>query len=102
MKVFIINDEPICVKLQGRLDTMAAVEIAPDFQSLSQYADRHLVLDCGELEYISSSGLRLLLALRKEVAAKGGKLQICNLSKDILQIFNITGLISLFDIDVPQ
>ena len=102
MKVVIINGEPICVKLQGRLDTMAAVVVTPDFQNLSQYADKHLVLDCGELEYISSSGLRLLLALRKEVAAKGGKLKISNLSKDILQIFNITGLINLFDIDVLQ
>lgn len=98
MKVVIINDNPVCVKLQGRLDTTAAIEVAPDFQNLGTYAGGHMVIDCTELEYISSSGLRLLLALRKEVAAKGGRLQIRGISEDIQQIFKITGFISLFEI----
>lgn len=98
MKVVIINEQPVCVKLQGRLDTTASIEVTPDFQNLSQYAAGQLVIDCSELEYISSSGLRLLLALRKEVASKGGTLQIRGMSDDILQIFRITGFISLFDV----
>lgn len=98
MKVTIINDNPVVAQLQGRLDTSAAIKVTPSFQDLNQYADGHLVIDCSELEYISSSGLRLLLALRKEVAAKNGKLQIRNMNKDILQIFKITGFISLFEI----
>ena len=98
MKVNIITDNPVVAKLQGRLDTTAAVEVSPDFQSLNQYAAGQLVIDCSELEYISSSGLRLLLALRKEVAAKNGKLQIRNVNEDILQIFKITGFFSLFEI----
>ena len=98
MKVVIINGNPVVAKLQGRLDTTAAVEVTPEFQKLNQYAAGQLVIDCGELKYISSSGLRLLLTLRKEVAAKNGKLQIRNMSEDILQIFKITGFISLFEI----
>ena len=98
MKVIIINDNPIVAKLQGRLDTTAATNITSDFQNLNQYADEHIVIDCSELVYISSSGLRLLLALRKEVAAKNGKLQIRNINEDILQVFKITGFISLFEI----
>ena len=98
MKVEIINDNPVCVKLQGRLDTTAAIEVAPDFQNLGTYASGHMVIDCSEPEYISSSGLRLLLALRKEAAAKGGKLQIRNMSDDIQHIFKITGFTSLFEI----
>ena len=98
MKVTIISGNPVVAKLQGRLDTTAAAEVTPDFQALNQYAAGHIVIDCGELEYISSSGLRLLLTLRKEVAAKNGKLQIRNMNEDILQIFKITGFISLFEI----
>ena len=98
MKVIVENGTPVVAKLQGRLDTAAAVEVTPDFQNLNQYAAGQLVLDCTELAYISSSGLRLLLALRKEVAAKGGKLQIRNINDDIRQVFTMTGFISLFEI----
>ena len=98
MKVNIINGNPVVAKLQGRLDTTAAIKVTPDFQNLNQYAAGHIVIDCGELEYISSSGLRLLLTLRKEVAANNGKLQIRNMNEDILQVFKITGFISLFEI----
>ncbi len=88
----------IVARFVGRLDTAAAVEIMPDIQTLADQADKHIVLDCSELAYISSSGLRLFLTLRKESAAKGGKLQVRNINADIRQVFMMTGFISLFDI----
>lgn len=48
-------------------------------------------LDCSELEYISSSGLRLFLTLQKSVNARGGKLVIKNMNSQIKEIFNMTG-----------
>lgn len=98
MKVIIEEGTPVVARLQGRLDTAAAAEVIPDFQKLNDYAKGHLVLECKELEYISSSGLRLLLALRKQVATDGGKLQIRSISNDIRQVFMMTGFISLFEI----
>ena len=88
----------IVVRLAGRLDTAAAVEITPNIQALAEQADQHIILDCTELEYISSSGLRLFLTLRKESASKGGKLQVRNINADIRQVFMMTGFISLFEI----
>ena len=98
MKLIIENGNPVIVNLQGRLDTAAAAEVAPDFQTLAEQAAKHIVLDCAQLEYISSSGLRLFLALRKESAAKGGKLQVRSINADIRQVFMMTGFISLFEI----
>ena len=98
MKVIIENGNPVVAHLQGRLDTAAAVEVTPDFQTLSEQADQHIILDCSELAYISSSGLRLFLGLRKESAAKGGKLQVSDINNDIRQVFMMTGFISLFEI----
>jgi len=98
MKVIIENGNPVVAQLQGRLDTAAAVEVTPDFQALSEQAASHIILDCAQLEYISSSGLRLFLALRKDSAAKGGKLQVRAINADIRQVFMMTGFISLFDI----
>ena len=62
--------------LDGRLDTAAAQEFAKDIQVMMDNADKHLVLDLEKLSFISSSGLRLLLALRKETKAKGGDITI--------------------------
>ena len=93
-----LNDNTMVVRLAGRLDTPAAAEITPDFQSLGEKADKHIILDCSALEYISSSGLRLFLTLRKESAVKGGKLQVRDINADIRQVFMMTGFISLFEI----
>ena len=99
MNIIIENEgNQIVARLTGRLDTAAAAEIAPDFQALAEQASQHIILDCSQLEYISSSGLRLFLALRKESAAKGGKLQVRAINADIRQVFMMTGFISLFEI----
>lgn len=99
MTINMVNEgEQLVAQLSGRLDTAAAAEVAPDFQSLAEQAAKHIILDCSQLEYISSSGLRLFLALRKESAAKGGKLQVRAINADIRQVFMMTGFISLFEI----
>ena len=99
MNINLVNEgEQLVAQLSGRLDTAAAAEIAPDFQALAEQANKHIILDCAQLEYISSSGLRLFLALRKESAAKGGKLQVRAINADIRQVFMMTGFISLFEI----
>lgn len=92
------NADQLVARLSGRLDTAAAVEITQDIQSLAGQADKHIILDCTELTYISSSGLRHFLTLRKESVLKGGKLQVKNINNDIRQVFMMTGFVSLFEI----
>ena len=88
----------LVVRMAGRLDTAAAAQITPDIQALEEQADKHIILECSDLEYISSSGLRLFLTLRKASASKGGKRQVRNINADIRQVFMMTGFISLFEI----
>lgn len=82
----------------GRLDTVNAVVFEKEMKPLVENADKEIVLDCKELEYISSSGLRQLLALRKAVDAKGGKMVILHINDELRNIFTITGFFALFDI----
>lgn len=86
------------VLLQGRLDTAAAADMAPQFNTLCENADKEITLDFTNLEYISSSGLRLLIGLRKESAAKGGKVIIEKINDSIRNVFTMTGFYSLFEI----
>ena len=97
MELIIKNSgEKVVATLNGRLDTAASVKFATDMQPLLDAADKHIVLDCEKLEFISSSGLRLFLTLRKATIAKGGDVTILNVNPDVKQVFTITGFFSLF------
>ena len=83
---------------EGRLDTPAAVKVQQEMAPLMENADKEILLDCEKLENISSSGLRLFLSLRKETAAKGGKVIIENINEDVKKVFMMTGFFNLFEI----
>lgn len=85
--------------LVGRLDTAAAPQFARDMQPLMDNADKHIVLDCSKLEFISSSGLRLFLSLRKQTIAQKGDVTITGVSPEVKQVFTITGFYSLFNFE---
>ena len=92
-------DSRINVDLIGRLDTAAAQEVGQQLLPLQENADRTIVLDCSEMTYISSSGLRIFLTLRKAAAVKGGKVLIKSINDDIRSVFMMTGFLNLFDIE---
>ena len=92
------KDEGILALVIGRLDTPAAVAAQKELPPLLEHADKPITLDCKDMEYISSSGLRLFLTIRKEAAAKGGKVIIENINEDIKKVFQMTGFFNLFEI----
>jgi len=93
------NKDLTVVKLKGRLDTPAAQEIAPEIETLEAAASGTIVIDCSDLSYISSSGLRIFLSLRKAAAVKGGNVIVKAISNDIRQVFMMTGFLNLFQIE---
>ena len=78
-------------RVTGRLDTINSDEFEKKMAPLLEGGNPDIELDCSELEYISSSGLRLFLTLQKSVNARGGKLVIKNMNNQIKEIFNMTG-----------
>ena len=91
------GNETVAV-LSGRLDTLAAQEMAAQFETLQEKAGGKVVLDCSQLGYISSSGLRLFLTLRKAATTKGGKVIVRGLTTNVRNVFMITGFLNLFEI----
>lgn len=92
------NGNQVIATFAGRLDTAAAVQTAEDVKPLMELDHKEIILDCTALEYISSSGLRIFLSIRKEAAAHGSKVIVRNINADIRQVFVMTGFISLFEI----
>ena len=81
------------------MDTPASQEIAPQIEALKADAAGTIILDCKELSYISSSGLRLFLTLRKAAAEKGGKIIVRSIGDEIRNVFIMTGFFNLFEIE---
>lgn len=92
------NNTQITVFLKGRLDTKASMECAPTFLKLAEQADKKITLDCEQLDYISSSGLRHFLMLAKKTHTAGGHLTVTHPQDDIKEVFKVTGFYKLLDI----
>jgi anti-anti-sigma factor len=89
----------IAVTLVGELDTAAAVEVEEMLQPLYKSDGRDVVIECSKLDYIASSGLRILISILKGAKASGSKVIMRNMNDDIKNVFKLTGFINLFDFE---
>ena len=85
--------------LKGELDTAAAVEVEQVLKPLYKGDGRDVIIECEELEYIASSGLRILISILKGAKASGSKVIMRNLNDDIKNVFKLTGFINLFEFE---
>ncbi|MDR3130337.1 MAG: STAS domain-containing protein [Treponema sp.] len=90
--------ETIVFALEGRLDTTTAPELQevliPEFEKA-----KHIRLDFSQLIYVSSAGLRVLLMGEKTAQAKGAKMTLVNVSREIQDIFEMTGFSDVLTIE---
>lgn len=93
------QDERIIVFLEGELDTAAALETEQALQPLMENNGRDILFDCAELDYIASSGLRILISILKSARAQGRKVILKDVNDDIKNVFKLTGFINLFDFE---
>ena len=92
-------DEKTVITLIGSLDTAAAIEADATLKPVTELINKDVVFECKELEYIASSGLRILLDVLKKTKAKGKTVTLRNLNDDIKNVFKITGFINLFEFE---
>ena len=85
------------VYFEGRLDTTASSMVQKDLQPLIDNISSDVILDCNQLEYISSSGLRIFLGILKSAKASNHRVFIRGLKNDLRQVFTMTGFINLFE-----
>ena len=82
--------------LSGRLDAYAANEVEQKLNLLCTVANANVVVNLKSLEYISSSGLRVLLASLKKVRKQNGDIRLACLQPYVREVFDIAGFTQLF------
>ena len=83
----------LTVTLAGRLDTNTAPELEAE---LKLDGVKEVVFDFAALDYISSAGLRVLLAVQKTMMSSGGKMSVAHANEMVRGVFQITGLDTVF------
>jgi len=86
------------IVIEGRLDTTNYGELESVLTEITGRNEMQVLLDITGLEYISSSGLRVLLMFLKKIRAAGGRFMLCGMSPDIREIFEISGFVNIFEI----
>ena len=92
-----LNGTELTIAITGRLDTTTAPQLEAEFTQSITGVEK-LVLDFASLEYLSSAGLRVLLAAQK-VMNKQGEMIIKNVNETINEIFEVTGFIDILTIE---
>lgn len=90
------SDEQVLISMNGSLDTIAAVKAESLIEDMEEMATLPVVIDCTKLDYISSSGLRLLLRIRKMVGASGQMVTLLNANANIKEVLAITHFDKIF------
>lgn len=86
------------VVLNGRIDTSNAEQFQQDVAPLMEGENPDIDVDCTDMSYTSSQGLRIFLMLQKSVMARKGKMVMRNMNPQVKEVFDITGFSNIITI----
>ncbi|MDE5932268.1 MAG: STAS domain-containing protein [Lachnospiraceae bacterium] len=91
------TEEMLLLRLEGRLDTNTAPQLQEVLDNMLEDI-KELQIDMERLEYVTSAGLRILLATMKKMKAGGGSMTVRHVNSAVMEVFNITGFKRYLDI----
>lgn len=89
-------DDVLVLSLGGRLDTVTSPEAETAIQACIAGGTRKIVLDAAHLLYVSSAGLRILIAAKKRLIPDGGDIRLAALTPQVRSVFTIAGFDRIF------
>jgi anti-sigma B factor antagonist len=92
MDIFVKDTDGIkMIMVDGELDTNAAPLVEKELNQLMEQGENKILLNCEKMDFISSSGLRVLLATAQNLKERNGELRVCCLNEDVQEVFDISG-----------
>ncbi len=86
------------VSVKGRLDAVSSPLFEKELSGLMTEGGKDFVIDFSQLDYISSAGLRVILATAKKLKEKEGKLFLCSLQEMVREVFEVSGFSAIIPI----
>lgn len=84
------------IALQGKLDSFSSKDFEKKLLALIEGGNPRLIMDCTQLEYVSSAGLRIFYLAANQLQALGGKIVFCAVNANVQRVFDIVDLSSEF------
>lgn len=86
------------VTLTGSLDTNTSSAAQQHLDGLMDNGESKILIDFGNVDFVASSGLRVLLATAKRLKAGGGSLRICSLNESVGEVFEMSGFSTILNV----
>lgn len=86
------------LNFQGKLDTTTTPDAESQVNAIIDGGATKLLVNFSELDYISSTGLRLLLASAKKLKASGGSIRVCGCNPTVKEVFEISGFVTILGV----
>ena len=103
MEITVRNEgEVSIVDFEGNLETSTAAEAESAINQIIDDGSTRLLINFEKLNYISSAGLRILLATAKKLKPLSGELRICNLNATVQEVFDISGFSSILTVAATE
>ncbi len=83
--------EIIIMRVKGRLDAASSPQLEQRINSIIDGGHFKLVLNFSDVDYLSSAGMRLMLAISKKLRHLEGKVVACSLSDDVMEVIKMAG-----------
>jgi anti-anti-sigma factor len=87
------------IELIGRLDALNNAKMEDFFNKITENPEMNILVDCEKLDFINSSGLRIFILSLKRLKTHNKQLILCNLQKNIKDVFKYSGFSNLFEVD---
>ena len=91
-------DAVTVVRLQGNLDTSTAPHAQTSLNELVDGGASKILVNLGEVDFVSSAGLRILLATAKKLRGSNGELRVSNLNETVNEVFEISGFSTILSV----
>ena len=88
----------VILALSGKLDATTSKTFQDKLLADMNSGDQRFIVDLSQLEYVSSSGLRVFLLASKRLSSSDGKIVLCSLKDHVRQVFDLTGFSSTLSI----
>ncbi len=96
------SDDVRILSFEGNLDTNTAPDAENEINALIDAGTQKILINFEKLDYISSAGLRILLATAKKLKPTGGDMKICSLNPTVQEVFDISGFATILNVAASE